>query len=69
MKRTDIFGSDVQYIENYVQRVESLLGEGSCRIIREVWNKDDFSKSELIQAYKQQVNAIREFAQSLLYIH
>ncbi len=68
MKRKDILGSDVQYIENYVQRVECRLGAGFCWYIREVWNKDDFKKSELIEAYKEQRREIRELAQDLLSI-
>lgn len=68
MKREDIICSDVQYIENYVQRVESRLGAGFCWYIREVWNKDDFKKSELIEAYKEQRREIRDIAQDLLSI-
>lgn len=68
MTREDIFGSDVQYIENYVQRVESRLGAGFCWYIREVWNKSDFKKTELVAAYKKQCSEIRGLAQDLLAI-
>ena len=68
MKREDIFGSDVQYIDNYVQSVESRLGAGFCWYIRSVWNKDDFTKKELVSAYKKQVSEIRDLAQDLLAI-
>lgn len=68
MKREDILDSDVQYIENYVQRVESRLGAGFCWYIRQVWNKDNFTKKELVSAYKRQVSEIRDLAQDLLAI-
>lgn len=52
MKRDDLFGSDLQWIENWVQRIES-LSSLQCQSIRQVWAKPSFTKKELLNAYKE----------------
>jgi len=52
MTRNDLFGSDLQWIENWVQRIESLSGL-QCQNIRQVWNKSSFTKKELRNAYME----------------
>ena len=65
MKREDIFGSDVQWIENWVQRVESLTGL-QCHCIRQVWNKHSFTKKELEDAQKEEARVLKGLANDLL---
>lgn len=52
MKRNDLFGSDLQWIENWVQRIESISGL-KCLRVRQVWDKPSFTKKELINAYEE----------------
>ena len=65
MKREDIFGSEVQWIENWVQRVESLTGI-KCNCVREVWDQKKFTKKELIEAQKEDAIIFKGLAQDLL---
>ncbi len=65
MKREDIFDSDVQWIENWVQRVESLTGL-QCHVIRQVWSKPSFTKKELKDAQKEEARVLKGLANDLL---
>lgn len=65
MKREDIFGSDVQWIENWVQRVESLTGL-QCHVVRQVWNKPSFTKKELEAAQREEARVFKGLANDLL---
>lgn len=65
MKKEDIFGSDVQWIENWVQRIES-ISSLECIHIREVWSQKQFTKKQLINAYKQDCNWFRGFADEIM---
>lgn len=65
MKREDIFGSDLQYIENWVNRIESMTGIKCCTI-RNVWNKTSFKKKELIEAFEEEKYWFKGLAQSII---
>lgn len=65
MKREDIFDSDVQWIENWVQRIES-FSSLECVNIRSVWNQKQFTKKQLIDAYKEDCNWFRGFADEIM---
>lgn len=65
MTREDIFGSDLQYVENWVQRIESMTGL-RCFIIRNVWDKTSFKKKELIEAFEKEKYWFKGLAQSII---
>lgn len=65
MKREDIFGSDVQWIENWVKQVESLTGL-RCDCVRQVWDKPSFTKKELKDAQKEEARVLKGLANDLL---
>ncbi len=65
MKREDIFCSDVQWIENWVQRVESLTGL-RCDCVRQVWDKQSFTKKELEDAQREEARVLKGLANDLL---
>jgi hypothetical protein len=58
MTRNEISSNGLKFIEDYVEMVEKVLENGWCWTIREVWNKDDFTKDELEEAYRKQRNEI-----------
>lgn len=58
MTRNEISSNGLKFIEDYVEKVEKVLENGWCWTIREVWNKDDFTKDELEEAYRKQRNEI-----------
>lgn len=65
MTRADIFGSDIQWIENWVQRIES-VSSLDCINIRDVWNKQNFTKNELKEAYKRDCAWFRGYADTIM---
>lgn len=65
MKREDIFGSDLQYIENWVQRIECLTGL-ECWRIRCLWKKPSFKRKELIEAFEKEKDWFKGLAQSII---
>ena len=64
MTRNDLFGSDLQWIENWVQRIESISGL-QCQSIRQVWNQPSFTKKELLNAYKEDCGWFRGMASEI----
>lgn len=65
MTRNEISSNGLKFIEDYVEKVEKVLENGWCWTIREVWNKDDFTKDELEEAYRKQRNEINSVISDL----
>jgi hypothetical protein len=65
MTKEEIFGSDVQWIENWVQRVEALTGL-KCSYVREVWNRPSFTPKELKDAQREEVRVFKGLANDLI---
>lgn len=65
MTREEIFGSDVQWIENWVQRVEALTGL-KCSCIREVWDRPTFDEKELKEAQREDARTFKGLANDLI---
>lgn len=65
MKREDIIASpDIQWIEIWVQRIESLGLK--CSNVQEVWNKESFTKKDLIGAQLKDALHFYNLANELL---
>lgn len=65
MKRADLIESNAFYIENFVQRVECRI-PNFCYTIRGVWDKENFTKKEILNAYKIDKERLRDLCEDML---
>lgn len=65
MTRDDMYGSDVEWISDWVMKVEALTGL-DCTCVRQVWNKEFFTIKELKDAQREDAMTFKGLANDLM---